>query len=166
MKTRWLMAVLAAALLGCAPPEDDQWPPQGNPQLVAGTWAVTLRRGAWTRLLPTAGPSTHGRLTLRPSADSVANSTGRRVLCGGCLRGTFRLDASDWLPPARSDSASAAIDQNGTVWVMLNVSGSCSDCGNLFFHGRLRGNRITGGWTQQFLGPGMTGTFLLRRPSR
>lgn len=160
------MVVLAAALLGCAPPEDDESPPSGNPQLVAGTWTVTLRRGAWTRVLPTAGASTHGRLTLRPSADSALDASGRRVACPGCLRGTFRLDSTDWLPPARSDSASAAIAQDGTVWVMLNVSGSCYDCGNLLLHGHLKGNRISGGWDREFLPPGMTGTFLLRRPGQ
>jgi hypothetical protein len=160
--------VLAGAvLLACGPPEHDSWPPTGDARLLSGTWEVTLRRGAWTRVVPVGGAVVRGRLTLKPSGFvPYFSDAAERRPCAGCLSGTFSLPASEWFPPARSDVAQAAVFEDGSALIMLSVDGNCTDCGNLFLKAHLGVDRATGGWAQEFIGTGLTGAFVLRRVLR
>lgn len=160
---RLIALVVGGALLACA--GADEAVPAGDPQLLSGTWEVVLRRGEWTRVAPFGGAVARGRLTLRPSAsrDSAADATGRRVPCGGCLRGTFSLASDGWLPAPRSDVAYAVVLSNGSAMTLLELAGNCGDCGNLVLEGRPHGDRMSGRWSQEYLGTGLMGAFELRR---
>ncbi|MFL5383849.1 MAG: hypothetical protein ACJ8GN_15115 [Longimicrobiaceae bacterium] len=164
MKRCRLALVLAAALVACGePPGPGE--PTGDPELLAGRWEFTLRRGVWARLLPVGGEAVRGRVWLRPFAgDSFpADRGGGMVPCTGCLRGTVRLEKNGWLPqPPRGDSAAAVVFTDGSAMIFLQVAGNCHDCGNLMLTGRIQGERVSGDWQQEVLGRGLSGTFVLR----
>jgi len=160
---RRLALVLAAALVACgAPPGRGE--PTGDPQLLAGRWEFTLRRGVWAKLFPVGGETVHGRVWLHPFVgDSFPDDRNRMVPCTGCLRGTLRLVKNGWLPASPpGDSAAAAVFTDGSAMIYLQIATNCFDCGNLMLTGRIRGNRVSGDWKQEVLGRGEWGTFVLR----
>jgi hypothetical protein len=160
--SRW-MRILLPAIAAILIAGECTRPPPLDIAALAGTWELEIWRGRWAR------KHVHGQVTLAPAPipDCTPEEERRELngfLCRTHVEGSHSVPLDSLVrsnPYARWTPYAGAISfADGKILLLI---GGCCDRGEIVATGRLDGDRIEGGWYQQFLNDRPGGRFVLRR---